>query len=60
MWFAVDNHNYMCGIMYKVLFLDSNFKWLLTKYHFLHEIGPDFTYKNRYLKSIIRPTVSII
>ena len=38
MWCATDNYNHMCHICAKGC-LDSNFKQLLTKYHFFTKLN---------------------
>ena len=43
-WFAADNHNYMCHMCAKE-FLDSNFKKaVIDKTSTFHEMAPSFTY----------------
>ena len=48
MWYAVDNHNCMCQIIYvkwfSIQILD---KRLLTKISIFHEIAQNFTYSQK-------------
>ena len=47
MWYAADNHNYMCHISAEV-FLDLNFNQaVIDKILNFHEIVPNFTYSQK-------------
>ena len=48
-WFAEDNHSYMCHIgLCAKGFLDSNFNLaVIDKISIFHEIAPNFTYSQK-------------